>query len=125
MSVKKENIVIKKLVDKPPQTFTNDCNGFSLIEVLIAALLFAILLLGLTSYQQKLMARHHAFYNRLQAERIAFQLLESYPNSPTNIIPPNWHHQITNSFYTAECRIISITITLPTQQKIVQKRVFC
>lgn len=99
--------------------------GFSLIEVLIAALLFSIIILGLTGYQQALIAKHHTFYTHLQAERIAFQLLDSYPNMAHHIIPNHWQYQINRNSYGTQCTMVDVILTLPNRVRIQQKRLFC
>ncbi|MDF7666269.1 prepilin-type N-terminal cleavage/methylation domain-containing protein [Orbaceae bacterium ESL0727] len=103
----------------------NHFAGFSLIEVLIAILLFAIILLGFTRYHHALLARHHQFYTQLRAERIAFQLLDSYPNIASHIVPTHWQYQINSYSYSAQCTMVNVTIHLPNQKIIRQHRLFC
>lgn len=103
--------------------------GFSLIEVLIATLLFSIVILGLTNYTQVLITRHHHFYTRLQAHRVAFQLLESYPELTEQIVarilPINWQYQINSSAYNYPCKQVKITIILSNGNSVQQQRLFC
>lgn len=99
--------------------------GFSLIEVLVAALLFSIVMLGLINYQQALINRHHYFDTHLQADRIAFQLLESYPDIAHHIVPDDWQYHIQRTVYNSQCTLVLVIITLPSKQKIQQQRLIC
>lgn len=100
-------------------------DGFSLLEVLIAALLFAIIMLGLLNYQQALINQHHYFYSQLRADQIAFQLLDSYPYLANHIVPTDWQYHIDSTLYNQQCKMVSITITPPNKKVIQQQRLIC
>ncbi|OCG15957.1 hypothetical protein A9G24_01010 [Gilliamella sp. App6-5] len=102
-----------------------DIAGFSLIEVIIATLLFSIIMLGFINYQQALFNKHHYFANYLRANKIAFQLLDSYPYIPNEIIPSGWHYKITNKTYNAQCKMVVIMVNAPNKQVAEQQRLFC
>ena len=58
--------------------------GFSLLEVLIAMVLFSISLLGLLNYQQVLIAQFTHYANAQHAWRLANQALDIYPAAIEN-----------------------------------------
>nr|WP_255475403.1 MULTISPECIES: prepilin-type N-terminal cleavage/methylation domain-containing protein [unclassified Gilliamella] len=99
--------------------------GFSLIEVMIATLLFSIIMLGFINYQQTLLNKHRYFANNLRANKIAFQLLDSYPYTSHKIIPSGWQYKITNKIYNAQCKMVVITVSTPNKQVVKQQRFFC
>ncbi|MFQ0997969.1 prepilin-type N-terminal cleavage/methylation domain-containing protein [Gilliamella sp. BG6] len=99
--------------------------GFSLIEVMIATLLFSIIMLGFVNYQQALFYKHHYFTNYLRANKIAFQLLDSYPYTTNQIIPSGWHYKLTSKTYNAQCKMVVITVNAPNKQVTKQQRLFC
>lgn len=99
--------------------------GFSIIEVLIAALLFSIVLLGFITYQQALITKHHYFSNTLQANQIAFQFLDSYPYIADQLIPNNWQYDMQSILFNNRCKIVIVTIISPNHKKIQQQRLFC
>lgn len=102
-----------------------DIAGFSLIEVMIATLLFSIIMLGFINYQQALLNKHRYFANYLRANKIAFQLLDSYPYIPNEIIPSGWRYTITSKRYNAQCKMVVITVSAPNKQVVKQQRFFC
>ncbi|OCG43765.1 hypothetical protein A9G35_09575 [Gilliamella sp. Choc5-1] len=99
--------------------------GFSLIEVMITTLLFSIIMLGFINYQQALLNKHRYFANNLRANKIAFQLLDSYPYTNQQIIPSGWQYKITSKIYNTECKMVEITVSTPNKQIIKQQRFFC
>lgn len=99
--------------------------GVSLIEVLVASLLFAIVVLGLLDFQAVLIAQNAAKQDSLHAEQIAFELLDSYPNLATEIIPNDWQYNISIINQSGNCQIRYIDITASRQQQISQQRWQC
>nr|WP_091346022.1 prepilin-type N-terminal cleavage/methylation domain-containing protein [Gilliamella sp. ESL0254] len=99
--------------------------GFSLIEVMIAILLFSIIMLGFINYQQALLNKHRYFANYLRANKIAFQLLDNYPYTTNLIIPSGWRYTITSKRYNARCKMMEITVRAPNKQITKQQRFFC
>ncbi|OCG60323.1 hypothetical protein A9G41_01340 [Gilliamella sp. Nev5-1] len=99
--------------------------GFSLIEVMIAILLFSMIMLGFINYQQTLFNKHRYFANNLRANKIAFQLLDSYPYTISQIIPSGWQYNINTQIYNAQCKMVFITIKTSNKQTIQQQRLFC
>lgn len=99
--------------------------GFSLIEVMIAILLFSIVLIGFVNYQRVLLNKHHNLSNTLQANHFAFQFLDSYPQNVDNILPKYWLYNIENKLFNSHCKMVFVSITPPKQTKIQQQRLFC
>lgn len=100
-------------------------NGFSVIEVMIAILLFSIILLGFINYQQLLLHKHRHWLSTRQANQIAFQLLESYPQIAEPRLPAEWSYNINNLSINNHCKMVFVSITLQQQKKIQQQRLFC
>lgn len=109
------------------KAIVNEVNtkGFSVIEVLIALLLFSISILGLIEYQQALIARHQTFYTQLKANQLAFQLLDSYPNSATQLVPNGWQYTLYSLDYRPKCKMVFVTITPPHSPRVNQQRLLC
>lgn len=99
--------------------------GFSLIELMIASLLFSIIILGFTDFQKTLIHQHHYLSNRLQAEQIAFELLESYPDIANHIIPNGWQYTLQSDPYNSRCKMVLVTVTPNNLKSVKQKRLFC
>jgi Tfp pilus assembly protein PilV len=99
--------------------------GFSLIEVMLSCLIFAIIMLSFISYLTAIINQHHYFYKQFQAEQIAFALLDSYPHTVHQIIPNDWQYQIHNQPFTTSCHMIFISITPPDHKTIKQQRLLC
>ncbi|MCX8649432.1 prepilin-type N-terminal cleavage/methylation domain-containing protein [Gilliamella sp. B2776] len=99
--------------------------GFSLVEVMIASLLFSIVILGFTGYQQSLIYQYHYLSNQLQAEQIAFELLESYPEITNDIIPNDWQYTLKSEQYNIRCKMIFVTVTPMNYKSVNQQRLFC
>lgn len=106
-------------MNKPHQT------GFSLIEVMIASLLMSIIMISFLGYQKVLFHQQHYLSNFIQAQQIAFQLLDSYPEIASHLVPGNWQFDIHIESYLASCRMVSITIMPPNQKQVKQQRLFC
>lgn len=103
----------------------NNITGFSIIEVMIASLLFSIILLGFVSYQQALITKHRYFSTTLQANQIAFQLLDSYPYSTVQIAPNDWQYNIQSILFNNQCKMVVVKVTSPNHKQIQQQRLFC
>ena len=99
--------------------------GFSLIEVMLSCLLFAIIMLGFSSYLTAIISQHHYFQKQFKAEQIAFALLDSYPHTVPQIIPNNWQYQVYSQPYSTSCRIVFINVTPPNHKTIKQQRLLC
>jgi len=99
--------------------------GFSLIEVMISCLMFAIIMLGFIGYLIAIVNQYHYFNQQFQAEKIAFALLDSYPDKTHHIIPHNWQYQIYSQPYSISCRIVFINVTPPNHKIIKQQRLLC
>lgn len=100
-------------------------NGFSLIEVMVATLLFSIMLLGFINYQQVIVKQYHFLSNRLKADKIAFALLDSYPQNADKIIPKGWRYAIQTQPLNTQCKMVLVIITIPNEKEIQQQRLFC
>ncbi|OTQ58600.1 prepilin-type N-terminal cleavage/methylation domain-containing protein [Gilliamella sp. A7] len=99
--------------------------GFSLIEVMISCLMFAIIMLGFIGYLTAIISQHHYFQKQFKAEQIAFALLDSYPHNLQQIIPNNWQYQIYSQPYIMSCQIVFINVTPPNHTTIKQQRLLC
>lgn len=113
---RKKRVVI---VNKP------SINGFGVIEIMIAILLFSIILLGFINYQQRLLHKHRHWLSTRQANQIAFQLLESYPQITEHRLPAEWSYNINSLSINSHCKMVFVSITLQQQKKIQQQRLFC
>lgn len=99
--------------------------GFSLIEVLIASLLFSIILLSFMQLEKTLFHQRHYITNKLHADQVIFQLLDSYPDIAQHIIPTHWTYLVQNKTYNNQCTLVIITVTIPNYDKSEQQRLFC
>ncbi len=99
--------------------------GFSLIEVMISCLMFAIIMLGFSGYLTAIISQHHYFQKQFKAEQISFALLDSYPHNVQQIIPNNWQYQVYSQPYGISCRIVFINVTPPNHKTIKQQRLLC
>ena len=100
-------------------------NGFSIIEVMIASLIFSLFLIGFMNIQKKLLDKHHYLKNKLQADQIAFQLLDSYPFVPQHIIPKGWEYSVQRQTYNNQCTLVKVIINTSQNNKSQQQRLFC
>ncbi|MCX8730389.1 prepilin-type N-terminal cleavage/methylation domain-containing protein [Gilliamella sp. B2969] len=103
----------------------NAMTGFSIIEVMIACLIFAIVIISFSNYQHTLTYFYHYLSNQQKAQQIAFSLLDSYPNIARHIVPNNWQYNIRSEPYTSQCQLVSVTITTKPNKQINQQRLFC
>jgi len=105
--------------------------GFTLIEVLFAAMLFAVSLLGLLTYQQALMAGFDRQRQVQQAWRLAGQHVDalSLTGRQSGLLPPPRGWQLTTGMTSAAapagCRWATVTITAPALQQVTVRRLLC
>ena len=99
--------------------------GFSLVEVMLSCLLFAIIMLGFIGYLTAIISQHHYFQKQFKAEQIAFALLDSYPHFVHQIIPNDWQYQVYSQSYNTSCQMVFISITPPHHKTIKQQRLLC
>lgn len=99
--------------------------GFSLVEVLIATLLFSMTMIALLNYQQTLLTSVTMQQNHQQAWRIAFQQLDIYPNIEPKLLPSRWHSQLSVIKQRGSCRMIQATVIPDVGAKVELQRWFC
>ncbi|WP_146210879.1 type IV pilus modification PilV family protein [Gilliamella apicola] len=99
--------------------------GFSLIEVMLSCLLFAIIMLGFSGYLTAIISQHHYFQKQFKAEQIAFALLDSYPHTVPQIIPNNWQYQVYSQPYGRSCQMVFVSVTPIHHKTIKQQRFLC
>ncbi|CNK88014.1 prepilin-type N-terminal cleavage/methylation domain-containing protein [Yersinia vastinensis] len=104
--------------------------GFSLPEVLIAALFFTVSLLGLLQYHQALLQGFSALWQQRQAWSWLNQHIESgadnIPSKQLNSeLAPNWHYQQSMARVDGECTELNFTLTIPPTRRAKLSRWFC
>ncbi|TQI81947.1 prepilin peptidase dependent protein C [Serratia fonticola] len=104
--------------------------GFSLPEVLIAALLFAVSLLGLLQYHQVLLQAFQRQWQYRQAWSLAHQQLEmfhAHSDSPSHvlILPANWLSDVETHNMPGPCLQRTVTIQTPLRQQVELSRWYC
>ncbi len=104
--------------------------GFSLPEVLIAALLFAVSLLGLLQYQQVLLQSFQRQWQYRQAWSLAHHQLEMFnagalTQDNTVPLPPNWQREIETLRVEAPCQRRTVKIQTPLRQQVELSRWYC
>lgn len=105
--------------------------GFTLIEVLFAAMLFALSLLGLLTYQQALTAGFDRQRQVQQAWRQAGDHLEAFSvggDSPSASPGPGKAQvtiRVTAAGAPAGCRWATATAAAPAQQQVTLRRLLC
>ncbi|MGO4745757.1 prepilin-type N-terminal cleavage/methylation domain-containing protein [Serratia quinivorans] len=104
--------------------------GFSLPEVLIAALLFAVSLLGLLQYHQVLLQSFQRQWQYRQAWSLAHQQLEVF--AATGRVdaallppPPGWRRETGLSSPDVGCRRLTVRIQTPQRQWAELSRWYC
>lgn len=104
--------------------------GFSLPEVLVAALLFAVSLLGLLQYHQALLQAFQRQWQYRQAWSLAHQQLEMLtveaivPESAL-ALPPNWQIAVETATRQSPCQRRTVKIQTPLRQQVVLSRWYC
>lgn len=104
--------------------------GFSLPEVLIAALLFAVSLLGLLQYHQVLLQSFQRQWQYRQAWSLAHQQLEVFAaTGRVNVGLPlptsGWQRQTGLSTPQAACQRLTVRIQTPQRQWAELSRWYC
>lgn len=102
----------------------NHNDGFSLFELLIAILLFSIVMVGFIQFQTTLTTTMWQAKAKNNAQTIAFEILERYPDTTTIKMPSNWNYQIIQIPY-LQCQIVKVTIYTDYMHEINQQRWFC
>lgn len=104
--------------------------GFSLPEVLIAALLFAVSLLGLLQYHQVLLQSFQRQWQYRQAWSLAHHQLEMFNAgalTQDNALPlaPNWQREIVTQTVATPCLRRTVKIQTPLRQQVELSRWYC
>lgn len=108
--------------------------GFSLIEVLIAALLFAVSLLGLLQYHQVLLQVFQRQWQYQQAWSLAHQQLEILNASSelvdntidtTLVLPAYWQREVKTDTTEPNCLRRTVKIQTPLRQQAELSRWYC
>ncbi|GKW03885.1 peptidase [Pectobacterium carotovorum subsp. carotovorum] len=110
-------------------------SGFSLPETLVAALLFAVSLMGLLQYHQILQQSFQHQLQQRQAWRFAMQQLEAYeadmPYHPSDLdniaslASKNWQFSVSEQRQNAECRQVTARVMTPRRYQATLNRWFC
>lgn len=109
--------------------------GFGLTETLIAALCFAVSLLGLLQYHQALQQAFLSQWQQKQAWRLAWQQLSYYEARGGNAAQPldparlagasGWRFSLTEQRQTVTCRRVVATVITPHWYQAQLARWFC
>lgn len=107
--------------------------GFGLVETAIAALFFAVSVLGLLQYHQRLQQAFVHQWQQRQAWHLAYQQFAIYAagrggKASTLLerdLPPGWQLDLTEQFQTAACLCVSSTVTTPQHYQAFLSRWFC
>ncbi|MFC0226243.1 prepilin-type N-terminal cleavage/methylation domain-containing protein [Serratia aquatilis] len=104
--------------------------GFSLPEVLFAALLFAVSLLGLLHYHQVLLQAFQRQWQYQQAWSLAHQRLEILDaSSQTSVdspeMPPDWRSEVETHMTLQSCLRRTVIIETPLRQRVELSRWYC
>ncbi|BEO39143.1 MULTISPECIES: prepilin-type N-terminal cleavage/methylation domain-containing protein [Serratia] len=103
-------------------------NGFSLPEVLVAALLFSVSLLGLLQYHQVLLQSFQRQWHYRQAWILAHQQLEAFAvtGRPDAEPPPEgWRRETVLEGADVGCRRLTASIQTPQRQWATLSRWYC
>ncbi|MBO8134098.1 MULTISPECIES: prepilin-type N-terminal cleavage/methylation domain-containing protein [Dickeya] len=105
------------------------CAGFSLPETLVAALLFAVSLVGLLQYHQVLQQSLLHQMQQRQAWRLAHQQLETEGadsvSSSSRSVPAGWRVSREEQRHPPACRRVTVTVVTPYRYRAVLGRWFC
>ncbi|HEJ9097373.1 TPA: prepilin-type N-terminal cleavage/methylation domain-containing protein [Serratia odorifera] len=101
--------------------------GFSLPEVLIAALLFSVSLLGLLQYHQVLLQGFQRQWQSRQAWALAHQQLERDAAGLEGVetLASGWRRELQHSGEDGACHRLTVTIQTPQRQRIQLGRWYC
>lgn len=109
-------------------------SGFSLPETLVAALLFAVSLMGLLQYHQILQQSFQHQWQQRQAWRFAMQQLEAYeagvPYDSFALgheasFSKNWQFSVSEQLQSPECRQVTARVMTPRRYQATLNRWFC
>ncbi|MEQ9903237.1 prepilin-type N-terminal cleavage/methylation domain-containing protein [Pectobacterium aroidearum] len=109
-------------------------SGFSLPETLVAALLFAVSLMGLLQYHQILQLSFQHQWQQRQAWRFAMQQLDAYeagvPYDPFALgheasLSKNWQFSVSEQLQSPECRQVTARVMTPRRYQATLNRWFC
>ncbi|PVZ85389.1 potassium:proton antiporter [Serratia sp. S1B] len=108
----------------------HDQRGFSLPEVLVAALLFAVSLLGLLQYHQILLQGFQRQWQYRHAWSLAHQHLEMLDvttDTPDSLLtlPPNWHSTVESHPRSGPCLKRTVKIQTALRQQVELSRWYC
>ena len=114
--------------------FVSHQSGFSLPETLVAALLFAVSLMGLLQYHQILQQSFQHQWQQRQAWRFAMQQLDAYeagvPYDPFALgheasLSKNWQFSVSEQLQSPECRQVTARVMTPRRYQATLNRWFC
>lgn len=109
-------------------------SGFSLPETLVAALLFAVSLMGLLQYHQILQQSFQHQWQQRQAWRFAMQQLEAYEAGVSYdpfalgheaSLSKNWQFSVSEQLQSPECRQVTARVMTPRRYQATLNRWFC
>lgn len=109
---------------RPPLTERRFCAGFSLIDLLLAMAIFSIGITGLLRYHQTLTFQFRFVSETQQAWRLAYQLLDIYPESP----PPEftgWRYSTQVSAHFDQCVNVKAQVQSLKGGEAVLTRIIC
>lgn len=98
--------------------------GFSMIDTLIALLLFTITLHGLVNYQQAQLSRFSYYSESQQAWQITQQILDCYP-ATLSILPNGWQASTRIIGSSKQCHLIEAQTTTRRGAQAVLQRWYC
>lgn len=107
--------------------------GFGLVETAIAALFFAVSVLGLLHYHQRLQQAFVHQWQQRQAWHLAYQQLAIYAAGRggealtllERDLPSGWQLALTEQFQTVSCLRVSSSVTTPQHYQARLHRWFC
>lgn len=99
--------------------------GLSLLEVLISILIINIAMIGFINLYSILCSELERAKNQIKSQRMAFQLLDVYPDSILVNLPSGWHYQVINQPYNQYCYKVKVIIQPNLDETITQERLYC
>lgn len=104
-------------------------NGFSLPEVLVAALLFSVSLLGLLQYHQVLLQSFQRQWHYRQAWALAHQQLEAFAVTGRldgePLLAEGWRRETAIDGVDEHCRRLTVRVQTPQRQWAALSRWYC
>lgn len=97
-------------------------SGLSLLEVLYAIMLFSMIVTGLVKFQASLL--HHAYIHqdKVNAQQIAFDILERYPDISTIKIKSEWQYDINLQEEVDDIVWVTVKVISPLGAQAIQRR---